>query len=103
MRINKVKRKAHKQLKDLLATQGRSDLFIVEFVEATEDIDDESVHILFSVTFTLCDTLHTHMIALRASPDKGIMMNGASRAELEPITYGNLMAQMYFDLALNLC
>lgn len=103
MKVNKVKRKAHKLLKEVLHNSGHGGVFEVEFIEAVEDMDDESVHMLFSITFQLCASLHTHMIPLHASADFGICINGAGRENLQEVNFGNVMCHLYFDLALEQC
>ena len=100
MEIEEVKNQANKELMKALDCCGMGNIFKVIAGGVLYEDPDESCSIEYEITFSYGNLKHTHALVIGWNTDYGIGIELGDDGETIPITYGSVMASMYFDMAM---
>jgi hypothetical protein len=102
MNINEIKNKAESELSDVLRNLGPGEMFTVTPLDVLVDqVDSDGVaSIEFQILFQYGNCEYSHSIVIGYNDTDGIGIEYGEDGDIQSITYGNVMASLYFDLAL---
>jgi hypothetical protein len=101
--LSDFKEQALKLLVEAFSCNGMDGVFTVKFSELLiEPPQSEEYSATFDVQFSYGNCIHNHLIQVTYRiDDDEIGIDPTEDGSLYAITFGNVMAQVYFDLALN--
>lgn len=100
MNVEQVKEIATKDLMDVLSPNGMDGIFKVVPGGLLNEETDESYSIEYEIIFTYGNLKHTHNFIIGWNEVDGVGLEHGEDGELNSITYGSVMATMYFDMAM---
>lgn len=100
MNVQQVKELANKELMDALSRCGMEGIFQVVPGGLLNEETDEVYSIEYEIIFTHGNLKHNHALIIGWNNLDGVGLECGDDGDINPITYGNVMASMYFDMAM---
>ena len=100
MNVEQVKELANTELTDALACCGMGDLFTVIAIGELDGLEGEFYSIEYEIVFEFGNIKRTHSLQVGWTDEDGIGLEYGEDGDIKPITYGNVVIAMYFDIAL---
>lgn len=100
MELEQIKELANKELNEALACCGMDGIFKVVPGESLSECPGESCSIEYEIVFEYGNVKRTHAIVIGWNDIEGVGLEYGEDGDINSITYGSLMATMYFDMAM---